>query len=147
LFAFTLLIYIFFGLIPFIIFLFSKNNIWFRITCSFSTYFSLIFSFIYLCTGFYKVHFANDIDNTGGGYIIIGVEEKNGTPHYPLEGVNQSEIDNISILDIIEVSKSDKKMIGDKVKFIYLKELGNADISTEFTSKDFESALKEIVKD
>ena len=58
-----------------------------------------------------------------------------------------SEIDNISILDIIEVSKSDKKMIGDKVKFIYLKELGNADISTEFTSKDFESALKEIVKD
>lgn len=22
--------------------------------------------------------FANDIDNTGGGYIIIGIEEKNG---------------------------------------------------------------------
>ena len=27
--------------------------------------------------------FANDIDNIGGGYIIIGIEEENGAPRFP----------------------------------------------------------------
>ena len=31
--------------------------------------------------------FANDLDNWGGGYIVIDVEEKNGQPAYPLKGV------------------------------------------------------------
>lgn len=31
--------------------------------------------------------FANDIDNWGGGYIVIGVKEKDGRPQYPLTGV------------------------------------------------------------
>ena len=31
--------------------------------------------------------FANDIDNMGGGYIIIGVEEQNGEPVFPVCGV------------------------------------------------------------
>ena len=31
--------------------------------------------------------FANDLDNWGGGYIVIGVEEENGRPVYPLKGV------------------------------------------------------------
>lgn len=39
--------------------------------------------------------FANDIDNVGGGYIIIGVEEKNGSPVFPIQGVRQDEIDKI----------------------------------------------------
>lgn len=39
--------------------------------------------------------FANDIDNIGGGYIVIGVEERNGSPVFPLKGVEQSEIDGI----------------------------------------------------
>ena len=39
--------------------------------------------------------FANDIDNVGGGYIIIGVEEKNGSPVFPIKGVRQDEIDKI----------------------------------------------------
>ena len=39
--------------------------------------------------------FANDIDNIGGGYIVIGVEEENGHPVYPLKGVNSKDIDNI----------------------------------------------------
>ncbi|MBM6907978.1 AlbA family DNA-binding domain-containing protein [Collinsella intestinalis] len=39
--------------------------------------------------------FANDIDNIGGGYIVIGVEEKNGSPVFPLKGVEQPEIDGI----------------------------------------------------
>ncbi len=30
--------------------------------------------------------FANDYDNTNGGYIVIGVKEKNGMPVFPLEG-------------------------------------------------------------
>ena len=37
--------------------------------------------------------FANDIDNIGGGYIIIGVEEENGSPKYPIKGVPQNSID------------------------------------------------------
>ncbi len=39
--------------------------------------------------------FANDIDNTGGGYIIIGIEEENGRPKLPAHGVNEEEIDGI----------------------------------------------------
>lgn len=39
--------------------------------------------------------FANDIDNVGGGYIIIGVEEENGSPVFPIKGVEQEKIDGI----------------------------------------------------
>lgn len=33
--------------------------------------------------------------NLGGGYIIIGVEELNGSPVLPPIGINHSEIENI----------------------------------------------------
>ena len=39
--------------------------------------------------------FANDIDNWGGGYIIIGVEEENGRPKMPITGLEIHEIDRI----------------------------------------------------
>lgn len=39
--------------------------------------------------------FANDIDNVGGGYIIIGVEEDNGSPVFPIKGIEQKNIDKI----------------------------------------------------
>ncbi len=39
--------------------------------------------------------FANDIDNMGGGYIVIGVEEENGMPVYPIKGIAQGRIDGI----------------------------------------------------
>ena len=39
--------------------------------------------------------FANDIDNWGGGYILIGVEEENGRPKMPITGLELSEIDKI----------------------------------------------------
>ena len=39
--------------------------------------------------------FANDIDNTGGGYIIIGVEEENGIPKLPLKGIEKESVDGI----------------------------------------------------
>ena len=31
--------------------------------------------------------FANDIDNWGGGYILIGVEEENGRPKMQITGL------------------------------------------------------------
>ncbi len=37
--------------------------------------------------------FANDLDNWGGGYIVIGVEEEDGRPAYPLKGVPIEKID------------------------------------------------------
>ena len=39
--------------------------------------------------------FANDIDNVGGGYIIIGVEEENGIPKIPVLGIEENTIDCI----------------------------------------------------
>ena len=39
--------------------------------------------------------FANDIDNWGGGYIIIGIEEKNGVIKRPIKGLNPDSIDSI----------------------------------------------------
>ena len=39
--------------------------------------------------------FANDFDNVGGGYILIGVEEKNGIAVRPVKGVDEQEIDRI----------------------------------------------------
>ena len=39
--------------------------------------------------------FANDIDNVGGGYIIIGVEEENGSPKIPVKGIEKERIDGI----------------------------------------------------
>lgn len=40
--------------------------------------------------------FANDIDNWGGGYIIIGIDEENGMPKFPVDGIDKSSIDKIN---------------------------------------------------
>ena len=37
--------------------------------------------------------FANDLDNWGGGYIVIGVREENGFPIKPYEGVPLEKVD------------------------------------------------------
>lgn len=47
--------------------------------------------------------FANDIHNWGGGYIIIGVEEKDGQAKLPPEGINQNAIDGIQ-KDLLKLS-------------------------------------------
>ena len=39
--------------------------------------------------------FANDFNNWGGGYIIIGIEEKDNRPLLPPKGLSKSEIHNI----------------------------------------------------
>jgi len=37
--------------------------------------------------------FANDLDNWGGGYVVLGVKEENGIPVKPYEGVPLNKID------------------------------------------------------
>ena len=39
--------------------------------------------------------FANDIDNWGGGYIIIGIEEENGMPKFPIKGLDAASLDHV----------------------------------------------------
>jgi len=39
--------------------------------------------------------FANDFDNIGGGYILVGVEEENGVAKRPIHGLSESELDSI----------------------------------------------------
>ena len=39
--------------------------------------------------------FANDIDNWGGGYVIIGIAEENGRPVFPVKGIEPNEVDVI----------------------------------------------------
>lgn len=39
--------------------------------------------------------FANDIDNMGGGYILVGVEEQDGAPVFPVKGIPQGRLDGI----------------------------------------------------
>ena len=37
--------------------------------------------------------FANDINNLGSGYVVVGIEEKNGQPQLPPVGIDPKEID------------------------------------------------------
>src|SRR5574344_1739108 len=39
--------------------------------------------------------FANDIDNLGGGYIVVGVAEKNGIAQRPVKGLPIESLDDI----------------------------------------------------
>ena len=39
--------------------------------------------------------FANDFDNLGGGYILVGVEEENGIAKRPVAGINIEALDKI----------------------------------------------------
>ena len=39
--------------------------------------------------------FANDFHNLGGGYVVLGVEERNGRPVLPPKGLNPDAIDGI----------------------------------------------------
>jgi ATP-dependent DNA helicase RecG len=39
--------------------------------------------------------YANDFSNTNGGYIVIGIEEKNGRPVLPPAGLDEKQLDKI----------------------------------------------------
>jgi ATP-dependent DNA helicase RecG len=68
--------------------------------------------------------FANDFDNAGGGYILVGIEEENGIAKRPIKGLPPKEIAEIQ-----------KKMIGfnnliNPAYFakLYIEEVDNAQI-------------------
>lgn len=48
--------------------------------------------------------YANDFHNLGGGYLIIGIEEKNGRPVLPPIGIPREKLDAIQkeVVDIYE---------------------------------------------
>jgi len=48
--------------------------------------------------------FANDFSNLGGGYIIIGIAEKDGRPILPPKGLNVAEADKIqkALLNLVK---------------------------------------------
>lgn len=50
--------------------------------------------------------FANDINNWGGGYLIIGVKEENGQPIFPPVGLSTSKIDSIQ-KEMLELSHTE----------------------------------------
>ena len=56
-------------------------------------------------------------------------------------GMN-GDISELSIKDIIKTTKSDKKMVGDKIKFILLHSIGEAYIDMSVTDDGMEYALK-----
>ncbi len=39
--------------------------------------------------------FANDLDNIGGGYILVGMDEENGVAKRPVQGIPIEQIDDI----------------------------------------------------
>ena len=39
--------------------------------------------------------FLNDINNWGGGYVVVGIKEDQGRPVLPPEGLTQTQIDRI----------------------------------------------------
>ncbi len=54
-------------------------------------------------------------------------------------------VDTIRAEDIISVTKSDKKMDGDQIKFILLKDLGNAMIDTTVSVQEMYQAMEQII--
>ena len=57
--------------------------------------------------------FANDFDNIGGGYILVGVEEENGTAKRPLKGLPINEIDGI----LKDIQNHDNDLLKRKLYF------------------------------
>lgn len=56
--------------------------------------------------------FANDFHNLGGGYITLGIKEKNGRPVLPPKGLYKNFIDKIQ-KEIIELGRT-------RLPFLYL---------------------------
>ena len=52
------------------------------------------------------------------------------------------DISELSIKDIIKTTKSDKKMVGDKITFILLHSIGEAYIDMSVNDDEMEKALK-----
>jgi len=54
-------------------------------------------------------------------------------------------IDDVDIEEVLSITKSDKKMENNQIKFILLKKIGKAVIDRSVTDDEIRAALKEIV--
>ncbi|MCR5546386.1 MAG: 3-dehydroquinate synthase [Lachnospiraceae bacterium] len=54
--------------------------------------------------------------------------------------------ENMTVEDVFTATKSDKKMVGNKVKFTVLKEIGTADSYMDFTDEELKEAISYILK-
>ncbi|MCR5145652.1 MAG: 3-dehydroquinate synthase [Lachnospiraceae bacterium] len=54
-------------------------------------------------------------------------------------------VENMKAEDILKASKSDKKMVGNKVKFTVLKSIGEAISYTDFTDEDLLGAIEQVL--
>ncbi len=54
-------------------------------------------------------------------------------------------VDGVEPEQIVELTKSDKKMDGGKIRFILLKKIGKAVINTEVTEEELLAAAKEVI--
>ena len=93
-------------------------------------------------TNFHSIYaFANDIDNWSGGYIIIGVEEENGMPIFPVKGLEKSSIDRINkellqkcnlmeprYIQVVELLKYDRKY--------YIRKMSNSIKANQLEEKE-----------
>ena len=81
--------------------------------------------------------FANDFDNIGGGYIVVGVEEKNGRAVRPVKG-----------LDIEKIEPIEKDMIGfnNLIKPLYVPKTSIEDIDVE-TKSEVRRMVEKFVDD
>lgn len=63
--------------------------------------------------------FANDFNNWGGGYIIIGIKEKNGLPVLPPKGIKIGEFDKIQkeMVDLCHQLRPEYFPIAEPVEF------------------------------
>ena len=64
--------------------------------------------------------FANDINNLGGGYIILGVEEKDGKPILPPSGISLNEIEKIQkeLLNLCHLIKPNYFPVAEPIDFL-----------------------------
>ena len=54
-------------------------------------------------------------------------------------------VEGLSKTEVVEATKSDKKMEADTIKFILLKSLGNAIIDTSVSIEEMDNSLEGIV--
>jgi len=63
--------------------------------------------------------FANDINNWGGGYIVIGIEEKDGMPILPPYGLLQNSLDSIQkeLLNLCHKIEPSPQIVSEPIEF------------------------------
>lgn len=66
--------------------------------------------------------FANDIDNWGGGYLIVGVEEEDGMPKFPVEGIRKEKRSTESIKNCCKNAISLNRVIFPSLNTLRMKE-------------------------